>query len=162
MFCPNCGNETSEQNFCRTCGLRVEKILKLLVDEIREKEKTNTQKRDDLLRKVGFFSLSLLFGVGFSFVFFITAYYKFVLFGIETMAVIGATAIVFLAILSLTFYRLPKFLNSENEDFVSGNEIEESRITEKLLSEGNFEPIPSVTENSTKLLYVENKTRKFK
>jgi len=158
MFCPNCGNETNAQNFCRSCGIRVEKILKLLVTEIEEKEKTSSQKRDDLFRKLGFVSLSLLFGLGFGVIFYLTVYYKFLIFGVETIAAIGLIAAFLLGLLSLIFYNLPKFLNSE----VKENEIEEARITNKLLSEGNFEPIPSVTENSTELLFVENKKRKNK
>ena len=162
MFCPNCGNETNEQNFSRKCGLRIEKILKLLVEEIQEKEKTNVQKRDDLFRKLGFVSLSLLFGVCFSFIFYLTVYYKFLLFGTETMTIIGLTAVIFLGLLSLIFYRLPKFLDNKNEKFSKNAEIEEEKITNKLLSEGNFEPIVSVTENSTELLFIENKARKNK
>ena len=163
MFCPSCGQETNEQNFCRKCGLRVEKILKLLVKEIEEKEKTNIQKRNDLFRKLGFTSLSLLFGLCFSFVFYLAVYYKFLIFGKETMALIGLTAVIFLGILSLIFYNLPKFLNKQvNGEFSKDNEIEEARITDKLLSEGNFEPIPSITENSTELLFVENKHQKIK
>ena len=162
MFCPNCGNETNEQNFCRKCGLRIEKILKLLVEEIHEKEKTNVQKRDDLFRKLGFISLSLLFGICFSFIFYLTVYYKFLIFGKETMTIIGLTALFFLGLLSLIFYRLPKFLDNKYEEFSKNVEIEEEKITNKLLSEGNFEPIVSVTENSTELLFIENKTRKIK
>ncbi|MBX7174866.1 MAG: zinc ribbon domain-containing protein [Pyrinomonadaceae bacterium] len=158
MFCPNCGNETNAQNFCRSCGIRVEKILKLLVTEIEEKEKTKSQKRDDLFRKLGFVSLILLFGLGFGVVFYLTVYYKFLIFGVETIATIGLIAAFVLGLLSLTFYNLPKFLNSETKE----NETEEARITNKLLAEGNFEPIPSVTENSTELLFVENKNRKNK
>ncbi len=158
MFCPNCGNETNAQNFCRSCGIRVEKILKLLVTEIEEKEKTNSQKRDDLFRKLGFVSLSLLLGLGFGVIFYLTVYYKFLLFGVETITTIGVIAAIVLGLLSLTFYNLPKFLNSETKE----NEIEEAKITNKLLAEGNFEPIPSVTENSTELLFVENKNRKNK
>jgi hypothetical protein len=62
------------------------------------------------------------------------------------------------------FFNLPNFLDRKeiSDEFSRGNEIEEARITEKLLSEGNFEPIPSVTENSTELLFAENKTRKIK
>ena len=154
MFCPNCGKETSQQNFCRDCGLRVEKILKVLVKEIEEKEKTSVQKQADLFRKLGFISLSLLFGLCFGYIFYLAVYYKFLIFGTEAMSAIGLAAMIFLALLSLYFFNLPKLLNRKkiNEEFSKDNEIEEARITEKLLSEGNFEPIPSVTENSTKFL----------
>ncbi len=63
MFCPNCGKETNLQNFCRDCGLKVERIFKVLTEEIAEREKTSVQKRDDLYRKIGFVSLNLLFGL---------------------------------------------------------------------------------------------------
>ncbi|MDQ3180465.1 MAG: hypothetical protein M3Q33_08095 [Acidobacteriota bacterium] len=163
MFCPNCGKETNEQKFCRDCGLKVEKIFNILVKEIEEREKTSIQKRDDLFRKLGFVSLSLLFGLCFGFLFYLAVYYKFVIFGKEIMGAIGLTVMVFLGLLSLVFFNLPKFLDRKEiqEEFFKDDEIEKARKTEKLLSEGNFEPIPSVTENSTELLFVENKTKKL-
>ncbi len=163
MFCPNCGKETNEQKFCRDCGLKVEKIFNVLVKEIQEREKTSVQKRDDLFRKLGFISLSLLFGLCFSFVFYLAVYYKFLIFGKETIGAIGLTAMVCLGLLSLFFFNLPKLLERKelSAEFSKNSEIEEPRITEKLLSEGMFEPIQSVTENSTELLFVENKTKKL-
>ena len=163
MFCPNCGKETNEQKFCRDCGLKVEKIFNVLVKEIQEGEKTSIQKRDDLFRKLGFISLSLLFGLCFSFVFYIAVYYKFLIFGKEIIGAIGLTAMVCLGLLSLFFFNLPKLLERKqlSEEFSNDSEIEEKRITEKLLSEGMFEPIPSITENSTELLFVKNKTKKL-
>ena len=163
MFCPNCGKETNDQKFCRDCGLKVEKIFNVLVKEIQESEKSSVQKRDDLFRKLGFISLSLLFGLCFSFVFYLAVYYKFLIFGKETIGVIGLTAMVCLGLLSLFFFNLPKLLERKglSTEFSKNSEIEEPRITEKLLSEGNFEPIQSVTENSTELLFVGNKTKKL-
>ena len=163
MFCPNCGKETNEQKFCRDCGLKVEKIFNVLVKEIQESEKSSVQKRDDLFRKLGFISLSLLFGLCFSFVFYLAVYYKFLIFGKEIIGAIGLTAMVCLGLLSLFFFNLPKLLERKelSAEFSTNSEIEEARITEKLLSGGNFEPIQSVTENSTELLFVENKTKKL-
>jgi hypothetical protein len=42
-----------------------------------------------------------------------------------------------------------------------GNELTEPKDTGKLLEEKPFEPIPSVVENTTELLYTKNKTQKF-
>ena len=42
------------------------------------------------------------------------------------------------------------------------SELTEAKNTDKLLEEKPFEPVQSVTENSTELLLVENKTRKIK
>ena len=163
MFCPNCGKETNEQKFCRDCGLKVEKIFKVLVEEIQEREKTGIEKRNDLLRKLGFVSSSLLFGLIFSFIFYLAVYYKFLIFGKEMIGAIGLMAMVFLGLLSLVFFNLPKFLSRKEVSAELSSEKEfEKRITNKLLSEGNFEPISSVTENSTELLFAENKTRKIK
>ncbi len=163
MFCPNCGKETNDQKFCRDCGLKVEKIFNVLVKEIQESEKTSIQKRDDLFRKLGFISLSLLFGLCFSFVFYLAVYYKFLIFGKEIIGAIGLTAMVCLGLLSLFFFNLPKLLARKelSTEYSKNSEIEEPRITEKLLSEGNFEPIQSVTDDSTELLFVENKTKKL-
>lgn len=163
MFCPNCGKETSEQKFCRDCGLKVEKIFKVLVEEIREREKTSIEKRNDLFRKLGFVSLSLLFGLIFSCIFYLAVYYKFLIFGEEMIGAIGFAAMVFLGFLSLVFFNLPNFLSRKevSKEFSIEKEFEK-RITEKLLPEGNFEPISSVTKNSTELLFAENKTRKIK
>jgi hypothetical protein len=39
MFCPNCGNESGQgQKFCRTCGLRLEAIDKVLRQEFQESD----------------------------------------------------------------------------------------------------------------------------
>jgi hypothetical protein len=89
--------------------LEVEKIFNVLVKEIREKEKTNAQKREDLFRKLGFVSLSLLFGLCFGFVFYLAVYYKFLIFGKEIIGAIGLTAMIFLGLLSLVFFNVPKF-----------------------------------------------------
>jgi hypothetical protein len=140
--------------------LRIEKILKVLVEEIEEREKTSVQKQADSYRKLGFVSLGLLFGLCFGYVFYLAVYYKFLIFGTASMTAIGLTAIVFLGLLSLYFFTLPKLLNRKKtseefstEEFSKNDEIEEARITEKLLSEGNFQPLPkSVTENSTEIL----------
>ncbi len=42
------------------------------------------------------------------------------------------------------------------------SELTEAKDTGKLLEEKTFEPVQSVTENSTELLLVENKTQKIK
>jgi len=162
MFCPNCGKETNEQKFCRDCGIKVEKIFKVLVEEIQEREKSSIEKRNDLFRKLGFISLSLLFGLIFSYIFYLAVYYKFLIFGKEAMGAIGLIVMILLGILALVFFNLPNFFDRKevSEQFSNDKEIEKARITEKLLSEGNFESVSSVTENSTELLFAENKTRK--
>jgi hypothetical protein len=97
-----------------------------------------------------------LFGVCFGYLFYFAVYYKFLIFGAEAMNAIGLAAIVFLGLLSLYCFNLPKFLNREKTSKESSKdaEIEEAKVTAKLLSEGNFEPLPhlSVTENSTEFL----------
>ena len=164
MFCPNCGKETSRLNFCRDCGLKVEKIFKVVAEEIEEREKTSLQKRNDLFRKLGFVSLSLLFGLGFGYIFYLAVYYKFLIFGAEIIGAIGLIAAILLGVLSFVFFNLPKFLDHReiSGEISKDKEIEESRTTKKLVSEGNLEPLSSVTENSTELIFAENKTRKIK
>lgn len=68
MFCPNCGSENSiEQNYCRSCGLKLDVITRAISDQFPSKEYAALQRRQDLFEKAGLLSLSVagLIGVGF-------------------------------------------------------------------------------------------------
>jgi len=167
MFCPNCGaNNTTEQNFCRSCGLNLEDTAKSLLMQIPSAESANLLKYERNVERFGNFALgglgvALAGGVGFGIWHLVT---KFIVTGTNIyMAVLLCTFILF-AFLSLIFVILneslkekkakPKFAESERE-------LENKKVTAKLLEDKPFEPVPSVVENSTELLLVENKTRKF-
>src|SRR5687767_13875960 len=64
MYCPNCGNKNSEdQNFCRSCGLGLEKIALSLSEQLPTVAIESLQQRRDKLERLGVASLSI-FGLG--------------------------------------------------------------------------------------------------
>src|SRR6185436_16653008 len=64
MYCPNCGNKNAEdQNFCRTCGLGLEKIAQSLTEQLPSVAVKSLQERRDKLERLGVASLSV-FGFG--------------------------------------------------------------------------------------------------
>lgn len=80
------------------------------------------------------------------------------------MALFALFGFIVLGLLTLFFFNFHKFYNRRKTKNESPDEIEKAE--ERILPEGNFQPVPSVTENSTELLNAdllkaEQKTRKF-
>ena len=162
MFCPNCGNKNSEKlRFCRSCGLKLEKITKILAEENLPNQETNILKNKKLFEKLGFISLLCFLGMAFGYVFYLAVYYKFLLFGKELMAAFALFGFIGLGLLSSFFFNFHKFYNRGKDKNELPDEIEEAE--ERLLTEGEFEPVPSVTENSTELLNakIQRKTKRL-
>ena len=64
MFCPNCGAKTStEQKFCRACGLGLEKIALSLTEQLPSGPDENMLSQKERLERWGVAALSV-FGVG--------------------------------------------------------------------------------------------------
>jgi hypothetical protein len=161
MFCPNCGNQIAENlKFCRNCGLKLGKVSQILAEENLQNQETNIFANRKLFEKLGTISFVCFLGMAFGYVFYLAVYYKFLLFGKEWMAFFALFGFAVLGILTLFFFNFHKFYNRRNLETELPDEIEETE--EKLLSEGDFQPVPSVTENSTELLLNKNQTRKFK
>jgi hypothetical protein len=87
-----------------------------------------------------------------------------ILFGADVLFWSAFIAFFAFGLLSVFFFNYPKlFMNFDkiNPRLAPAESEEVANPTNKLLEEKPFEPIPSVTENTTDLLYVENKTRKL-
>jgi zinc-ribbon domain len=165
MFCPNCGSENkNEQNFCRSCGLKLDAISHAVAAQFPTKEYAELQKRKELFEKLGIFSLSGFGVIGIAFLIAIVGYYKMILFGADVIFWSGFAAFTVFGLLSVFFFNYPKlFMKFEkvNPRLSPDDQEQFSQPTNKLLEDKPFEPIASVTENSTELFPVENKTRKF-
>ena len=159
MFCPNCGSKNStQQKFCRSCGLSLEKSAQSLVEQIPAKIDQSLERRKEKLERFGFIAL---IGVG--------------VVGVGAMSymiisdmmlvqgkVLGGLALLTIIICGLSaafFFNYANFLKKTavKNRLQPPEEMREYETPAKLLNDSYLEPIPSVTERTTELLYVERK-----
>jgi zinc ribbon protein len=166
MFCPNCGAENRvEQNFCRSCGLKLDAISQAVADQFPSKEYAALQRRKELFEKLGLFSLSAAGLIGLGFLLFKVAYFKLILFGPDVLFWSSAIALIGFLLLSVFFFNYPKlFMKFEklNSRLSPPEESTLTASTNKLIEDRPFEPVPSVTEHSTELLHTPKKIRSSK
>lgn len=162
MFCPNCGADNNKkQSYCRFCGLNLRDTAKSLTSQLAFGEETN------LLRTLSSVKRSVDVGS--------TA--------LVGLLVLGGVAYLFferdvgkdLLKVSLVIYFLLKtvqeiigYYQRRERGRAGANEFErstveptESRETARLPEAKPYEPMPSVVDNSTELLPLEHKARKF-
>ena len=167
MFCPNCGaKNTTEQKFCRSCGLKLEQITVALLEQIASVESMELFRRQRSLERFG----NVAFG-GFALVF-LTAVSAIIYFVLTRMIFSGENVFfgvlligfIIFAVLSLVYVVFNEDLRERKQNANSAlkNELAGDRETGKFLEEKPFASASSVTENSTELLYAKNKTRKLK
>ena len=64
MYCPNCGNRNStDQKFCRSCGLGLQKVAQTLSEQLPTKLDVTLQQKKERFEKLGVAALSI-FGAG--------------------------------------------------------------------------------------------------
>jgi uncharacterized membrane protein len=172
MFCPNCGaNNSTEQKFCRSCGLNLEQTAASLLEQIPSAESAKILRHEKFVEKFGAVALG---GFGLVLATGIAA----IIYTIVTRMIIGQGKVFFgvlliafliFAFLSLVFVIFKEDLKERKQRSnpaarQEGRENElpsASRDTAKLLEDKAFEPVASVAEPTTDLLYVEQKTKKF-
>lgn len=167
MFCPNCGaNNSTEQKFCRQCGLNLEKTAASMLEQLPSASSANLLKQERALEKFGNvawsgFLLVLLIGVG-SLAWLVLT--KLIFSGANVLFGTLLLAFITFAALSLAYVFLNEALKEKKQKLKSSaaNEFAEPKNAANLLEEKPFAPISSVTENSTELLSAESKTRKFR
>lgn len=161
MFCPNCGSKNLiEQNFCRYCGLSLGETAKSLEKQLAFDEKAEQLKKLQRNKKINdFTSIALL--VLFATVTFILIYFILTKAVFSGEKVFGGLIVIFF-ILEFASKMLKKWTNKRKREVEELTQKEfGQKETTKLIEEKPFEPIQSVTENSTELLFVENKTKKL-
>jgi len=167
MFCPNCGaNNSTQQKFCRSCGFNLEKSAESLIEQMPSAQTTSLAHREKLIERFGNFALGGLGIVGIIGIFALLRFLvtNIMVPGTNVFAVVLLAAFFIFAILSLVFVVLNESIKEKKAKSNSAliEEIPESIKTGKLLEEKPFEPAATITENSTELLFVENKTQKIK
>lgn len=161
MFCPNCGaNNNRKQKYCRFCGLNLQDTAKSLTNQLVFGEDTDTLKTLSSVKRSLDFPLTalavvLIAGVV-AFLFFEPAFSKNLLkiclgifFLLKTLQEI------------IGYFQRRERSKAQANKFGRSVEQVESKETARLLEEKPFEPVSGVAENTTELLPVENRTRKY-
>jgi|GEM_PF-3350746 len=160
MYCPNCGAQNKQkQNFCRYCGLHLQDIEKTFLDRLVFGEDTERLKNLRNVRKTTdyaqFFSVITLF-IGI-----ITLVFSDSDLG-KILVTAGLLSFFLAQALREIFGYFQRQSSAKNNRRGVSNDAQrrefKTRETNKLIEEKPFTSIPSVTENSTELLFVENKS----
>ena len=163
MYCPNCGTKTStDQNFCRACGLGLEKVALSLNEQLPARVEQSLQARKDRLEKMGVAALSV-FGLGlFSFLLYAVGYKLIMTQGnvLAALAIIGFAIMIACGLTSVVLFAKAKELGEEATKRRPQQDLPKGTDTTKELTEGHFEPVPTVTERTTELLAVEKRDTK--
>lgn len=165
MFCPSCGAKNgTEQKFCRSCGFNLEISARSLLEQLPSAKSVGLTKREQAIEKFGMVAftglgLVLLSGVlGLLYYIFMLNIWN----GKNIPLGIILMLLVVFGVMALTYIYI---VASDDGKKMVGNpgmarELDKGVDTGKLLEEGDFQPA-SITERTTDLLHVENRTRKL-
>lgn len=160
MYCPNCGTTIStEQKFCRSCGLGLEKIAQSLVEQIPTKLEESLLQRKDRIERWGVAALSV-FGIGIISV----ALYHIVKMMIEGRFLAGLGYIALMIVLgcgllsAILFAKAQDVGSIQTKGRVLPPEDLPANTTAKLLRPEPLGFTPSVTDATTELLSAEKKS----
>lgn len=160
MYCPNCGAKTSsDQNFCRTCGLGLEKIAASLTEQMPTKVDRTLHEQKERYEKMGMAALSV-FGLGILIVILYSVGYKLMMTQgniLAGLAIIGFLIMVACGLTSVVLFAKAKEVG-EGAAKRPAPTLSTAESTKELLTEGHFEPVPSITDRTTDLLVVEKRT----
>ena len=165
MYCPKCGSETSiEQKFCRNCGLGLAKIASELTEQLPFDVDEKALSDKERLERFGVAALSV-FGFGLFVLFSYFIVYKMMITQgkfLGGLAFIGLIIMIGSGVLAaLLFAKAQEAEESAVKRKLKGAAKKMSATrTKELLTEGNFEPVPSVTDRTTDLLYAEKRDSK--
>ena len=160
MYCPNCGNKTStEQKFCRACGLGLDKIAQSLGEQLPARIDEALLARKERLEKFGVAALSV-FGLGVLSVLLYLLGQKVIEEGnvFEALVMLGLFVMLACGVLSVILFARAKELGDQaGKRQLQPATAEKNSSTRELLPEGTLEPVPTVTERTTELLFAEKR-----
>jgi hypothetical protein len=162
MFCPNCGTKNSVGlNYCRSCGLKLERIVEAVADQLPSEVDAETQRRTENLERSGFRSV-LLAGVS-GLILFVVLATQYTNLGYYFTAVLIGSIVAW-----LVFFALPAAGSlSYAKAYLKRKKIPLEKdqptgvATGKLIEDRPFEPAPpSITEDTTELLNIPRASHK--
>ena len=161
MYCPNCGSKTStDQKFCRACGLGLEKIALSLNEQLPTKASRSLQAQKERLQQwglatLGVFGLGLVVLIGYGFASRLMTSETSLL---AKLAVIGLIIMMICGLASVILFAKAKEVGEEATKR-KPQDLPTGESTKELLTEGHFEPVPvpTVTEHTTELLTAEKR-----
>lgn len=162
MFCPNCGAKTStEQKFCRACGLGLEKIALSLTEQLPAQADENLTSQKERFERLGMAALSV-FGAGILGILMWIIVYKMMI--VQGKVINGLALIGLMILLGSGLLAVILFAKANEAGEAAGkHKLRKSDAaipatpTKELLTEGHLEPVPSVTDRTTELLYAEKR-----
>jgi hypothetical protein len=141
MYCPNCGNKNSDgQNFCRSCGLGLEKIALSLKEQLPTVAVKSLQERKERLERWGVALLSV-FGLGlFGFLFYNIFFKLMAAQGalVATLSLLGTALVIACGLGSVIV-------------FAKAKELKEASPKRQVLDSRESPPL-SITDRTTDLL----------
>jgi len=159
MFCPNCGNKNADgTNFCRSCGLSLEKIAQSLCEQLPAVAVKSLQERKDKLERLGLTSLSI-FGLGILGFLLYNIYFKLLPTNgplIATLAVLAVTIFIASGLASVILFAKAK----ELKEVAGKRQLEPAGEPTGQLLEAHEQPAFSITDKTTGLLPVVNAKKK--
>ena len=162
MYCPNCGKQTStEQKFCRTCGLGLDKIAQSLGEQLPARVDETLLARKERMEKLGVAALSV-FGLGLLSVLLYIIGEQLLARGnvLQALVILGLTIMFACGLVSVFLFAQAKELGEAATKRQLPATAEKSTPTRELLPEGRMEPVPTVTERTTELLFAEKRDQK--
>jgi hypothetical protein len=160
MFCPNCGSTNStDQKFCRSCGLNLRESADSLLSQIPEAAFAELKRQERRLERFGsiaFTGLGVVLLLGILLVIY-SILQKMVFSGENPVGGILLIAFVIFATLSLAYVVFNESLKEKREKLNPRLESKPAvtaglRMPAQLADGAEFEPAPTVTEDTTELL----------
>ena len=159
MYCPNCGTTiSSDQSFCRACGLGLEKIAQSLVEQRPNEFEESLQLRKERIERWGVAALGV-FGLGVVSI----PLYKIAMMMLEGRVLAGLGFLALMVVLGCGLLAVILFAkaNEVGEARLKGRNaspaLPKTNTTAKLLPPDQFDSVPSVTERTTELLLADKK-----
>jgi len=163
MYCPNCGSQTSsEQKFCRACGLGLEKIALSLSEQLPTRPDEKLVSEKERFERLGVAALSV-FGAGVvGLLLFFIVYKMMFLQGkiLNGLALFGLAIMAACGVLAAILFAKAQEAEEAGKRRLQTADVKpavEATTPNELLAAGRFEPVPSVTDRTTELLYAEKK-----